>query len=159
VARRRGRARRNRTRDGQRQRGSDVEFSCGGVVVRDGQCVVIVPVRPDGRRITTLPKGHPEEGEDPATAAVREIREETGVHARVVARLGDVVYWYQREGRRIRKTVRFYLCAHEAGEPDPDGVEVRDARWMPLDRAVRELAFPGDRQMAAQALERTTDDH
>lgn len=127
--------------------------------MRDGQCVVIEPVRPDGRRILTLPKGHPEDDEDPATAAIREIREETGVHARVVGRLGDVVYWYQRDGLRIRKTVRFYLCAHQSGEPEPDGVEVQATRWMPLDLAARELAFPGDRQMVAQALERTVDDH
>jgi 8-oxo-dGTP pyrophosphatase MutT (NUDIX family) len=126
-------------------------------VVHDGQCLVIAPVRPDGRTIATLPKGHPEEGEDPPAAAVREIREETGVQARVTARLGEVVYWYQRDGKRIRKTVRMYLCAHVAGDPEPDGHEVTDAYWLPLERALTELAFPGDREMVRKAMARKRD--
>ncbi len=132
------------------------EFSCGGVVVRDGACLVIEPVRPDGKRLWALPKGHPELGEDPPTAALREIREETAVVARVRERLGEVVYWYQRDGKRIRKTVRIYLCDHVEGEPEADGHEVRVARWMPLTEASRALAFPGDRKMASEALARTT---
>jgi 8-oxo-dGTP pyrophosphatase MutT (NUDIX family) len=134
---------------------AEKEFSCGGVVVRDGACLVINPVRPDGRTIATLPKGHPEEGEDPPTAALREIWEETSVTASITARLGEVVYWYQREGKRIRKTVRMYLCAHVEGDPIADGFEVTRAYWMPLDQALRELAFPGDREMVAQAIART----
>lgn len=132
------------------------EFSCGGVVVRDGQCIVIQPVRPDNRRVIALPKGHPELGEDPPTAALREILEETGVTARVRERLGEVVYWYQRDGKRIRKTVRMYLCSHESGEPTPDGDEVSDARWVPLRQAIKELSFPGDRKMVTEALARTS---
>ncbi|MGX6446877.1 NUDIX hydrolase [Patulibacter sp. S7RM1-6] len=134
------------------------EFSCGGVVVRDGACLVINPVRPDGRTIATLPKGHPEEGEDPPTAAIREIWEETSVTAGITARLGDVVYWYQREGKRIRKTVRMYLCSHVEGEPVADGFEVTRAFWMPLEEAVEALAFPGDRRMVAEAIARRSGD-
>jgi 8-oxo-dGTP pyrophosphatase MutT (NUDIX family) len=161
-----GRPGRRRRRGGRGGRGAggpggalppaEKEFSCGGVVVRDGACLVINPVRPDGRTIATLPKGHPEEGEDPPTAALREIWEETSVTASITARLGEVVYWYQREGKRIRKTVRMYLCAHVEGEPIADGFEVTRAYWMPLDQALSELAFPGDREMVAQAIARTS---
>jgi 8-oxo-dGTP pyrophosphatase MutT (NUDIX family) len=151
------RRRRRGARGGRGQGGAppaEREFSCGGVVVRDGACLVINPVRPDGRTIATLPKGHPEEGEDPPTAALREIWEETSVSASITARLGEVVYWYQREGKRIRKTVRMYLCAHVEGEPVADGFEVTRAFWMPLEQARDELAFPGDREMVAQAMAR-----
>ncbi len=153
-------ARRRRRRGGRGGRGqggapaAGREVSCGGVVVRDGTCLVNNPVRPDGRTIATLPKGHPEEGEDPPTAALREIWEETSVSASITARLGEVVYWYQREGKRIRKTVRMYLCAHVEGEPIADGFEVTRAFWMPLEQARDELAFPGDREMVAQAMAR-----
>ena len=155
----RGRRRRRGGRGGRGAGGgapaAEREFSCGGVVVRDGACLVINPVRPDGRTIATLPKGHPEEGEDPPTAALREIWEETSVSASITARLGEVVYWYQREGKRIRKTVRMYLCAHVEGEPIADGFEVTRAFWMPLEQALDELAFPGDREMVAQAIARS----
>ncbi|MDO9410297.1 NUDIX hydrolase [Patulibacter sp.] len=159
----RGRRRRRGGRGGRATAGggppaAEREFSCGGVVVRDGACLVINPVRPDGRTIATLPKGHPEEGEDPPTAALREIWEETSVSASITARLGEVVYWYQREGKRIRKTVRMYLCAHVEGEPIADGFEVTRAYWMPLEQALDELAFPGDREMVAQAIARAERD-
>jgi ADP-ribose pyrophosphatase YjhB (NUDIX family) len=51
------------------------EFSAGGVVVRDGQVVVIVPVKRagDGRTVLGLPKGHPDGDETPEAAAEREI--------------------------------------------------------------------------------------
>src|SRR5689334_22032352 len=90
------------------------EFSAGGVVLDDAdpaRCLVIVPTRraADGSRVLALPKGHPEDGEEAEAAALREVREETGITAEVVAKLGDVNYFYQRGGRRISKVVRFFL--------------------------------------------------
>src|SRR3954454_24750378 len=95
------------------------EFSAGGVVVRGGDCVVIVPTRRarGGARVLALPKGHPEGDESGADAALREIREETGLEARLVDKLGDVRYWYQRDGRRIAKGVSFFLFEHVSGDP------------------------------------------
>jgi 8-oxo-dGTP pyrophosphatase MutT (NUDIX family) len=133
------------------------EFSAGGVVVRDGACVVIVPTRPaaNGSKVLALPKGHPEEGESPVDAALREVREEAGVEARLVEPLGDVRYWYTREGRRIAKVVTFFLLAYVSGEVDDHDVEVERACWMALEDAARELTYAGEREMAARALSRT----
>jgi 8-oxo-dGTP pyrophosphatase MutT (NUDIX family) len=132
------------------------EFSAGGVVVRDRHCIVIVPTRraADGTRVLALPKGHPDGQETPADAALREVREETGVDAEIVEKLGDVRYWYMRGGRRIAKVVSFYLLEYTAGELDDHDHEVEDARWIPLERAARELTYPGERDMAARALSR-----
>ena len=87
------------------------------MVVRDDECVVIVPTRPaaDGSKVLALPKGHPEEGESPVDAALREVREEAGVQARLVEALGDVRYWYTRRGQRIAKVVSFFLLPTSAG--------------------------------------------
>jgi 8-oxo-dGTP pyrophosphatase MutT (NUDIX family) len=132
------------------------EFSAGGVVVRDRDCIVIVPTRrsADGTKVLALPKGHPDGQETPADAALREVREETGVDAELVEKLGDVRYWYMRGGRRIAKVVSFYLLEYTAGELDDHDHEVEDARWLPLERAARELTYPGERDMAARALSR-----
>jgi 8-oxo-dGTP pyrophosphatase MutT (NUDIX family) len=137
--------------------GSQSEFSAGGVVVRDGQCVVIVPTRraADGSKVLALPKGHPDGGESAADAALREVREETGVDATLVAKLGDIRYWYMRGGRRIAKVVSFFLLDYVSGELEDHDQEVEHAEWMALDEAAQRLTYKGERDIAAAALSRT----
>jgi 8-oxo-dGTP pyrophosphatase MutT (NUDIX family) len=136
---------------------SETEFSAGGVVVNDrGEAIVIVPTRraADGSRVLALPKGHPDGDESPEDAALREVREETGVHAEVVSPLRDVRYWYQRGGRRIAKVVSFYLLRYTGGSLDDHDAEVEEARWMPLSEAAEALSYAGEREVAAEALSR-----
>jgi len=126
------------------------ETSYGGVVVREDEVMVIVP---RGRhRVLGLPKGGPMDGETPEETAAREVREETGITARVERRLGQVDYSYRRGGRRIEKTVHFYLCVFEDGDTADHDHEVDDARWIPLREARRRLSYPGERRMIEQAL-------
>ena len=135
---------------------AESEFSAGGVVVRDGRCIVIVPTRraADGSRVLALPKGHPDAGESAPDAARREVREETGVEASLVDKLGDVRYWYMRGGRRIAKVVSFFLLDYVSGELEDHDHEVEHAEWMALEDAARSLTYQGERDMAARALSR-----
>jgi 8-oxo-dGTP pyrophosphatase MutT (NUDIX family) len=136
--------------------GAESEFSAGGVVVRDTRCIVIVPRRraSGGARVLALPKGHPDGGESAADAALREVREETGVEARLTGKLGDIRYWYMRGGRRIAKVVSFFLLDYVSGELSDHDHEVEHAEWMPLAEAARRLTYKGERDMAAAALSR-----
>src|SRR5690242_17281889 len=133
-----------------------VEFSAGGVVVRGREVIVIVPVKRDsrGQRVLGLPKGHPDGDESPEEAATREVAEETGVRAELIDKLGDVSYRYERRGRRITKTVSFYLFEYRSGDVADHDHEIEDARWMPLDEAARTLSYQGEREMVARALSR-----
>jgi 8-oxo-dGTP pyrophosphatase MutT (NUDIX family) len=126
------------------------ETSYGGVVVRGDDVMVIVPR--GRRRVLGLPKGSPVPGETPEQTAAREVREETGITATVRDRLGQVDYSYRRGGRRVGKTVHFYLCEFEAGDTADHDHEVDDALWMPLQEARRQLSFPGERSMIERAL-------
>ena len=116
--------------------------------------MVIVPTRPaaDGSKVLALPKGHLEDGESAADAALREVREEAGVVGRLVDRLGDVRYWYMRDGRRIAKVVSFFLLEYVSGDVADHDREVEHARWLALERAARELTYKGERDMASRAL-------
>src|SRR5215471_8916421 len=119
------------------------EFSAGGVLVRRirGR-PMLAAIRPQGRPagLWALPKGNLDPGERPEETAVREAKEETGVDARLVEKLGDVRYVYTRhDGTRIFKIVSFYLLEAGRGRigdiADEMRVEVAEARWLPLDEA------------------------
>ena len=137
------------------------EFSAGGVLVRvvRGRPMVAA-IRPQGKPKGTwaLPKGSIDPGESPAETAVREVWEETGVHGRLVEKLGDVKYTYtRRDGTRIFKVVSFFVLRAGRGRigeiEERMRVEVAEARWLPLADAPRLLAYGGERQMVAKALD------
>jgi 8-oxo-dGTP pyrophosphatase MutT (NUDIX family) len=136
------------------------EFSAGGVLVRRlrGRWHVAA-IRPGGKPagVWALPKGNIDPGEDAAATAVREVEEETGARGRLVRKLGDVRYVYTWDGERIFKVVSFFLVRYSGGrlgEIDPAfAVEVAEVRWLPLEDAPRLLAYGGERDMAARALD------
>lgn len=132
------------------------EFSAGGVVVRDGRVVTIVPTRrdADGNKVLALPKGHLEPGESIVQGAAREVREETGIEVELVDELGDVRYWYQRAGNRIFKVVTFFLFRAVGGSTEDHDHEVEEVRWLPLPEAAEALSYPGEREMVSRALAR-----
>ena len=138
----------------QRSSATSTEVSAGGVVLRGHDVVVIVPTRrsADGRKVLALPKGHVDPGETPPEAARREVREEAGVDTTLVDELGEVRYWYQREGRKIAKLVTFFLFEYAGGDVADHDAEVEEARWIPLEEALHALTYKGEREMVQRAL-------
>jgi 8-oxo-dGTP pyrophosphatase MutT (NUDIX family) len=137
------------------------EFSAGGVVVRRlrGRWV-LAAIRPGGKPEGTwaLPKGLIAPGEEGEATALREVAEETGVEAAPVEKLGDVRYVYTWAGERVFKVVSFFLFRYRRGRlgdiPPEHAHEVAETRWLPLDEAPKLLAYKGEREMAAKALDR-----
>ena len=128
------------------------EISYGGVVLHDGELLVITP---RGKQVTGFPKGGMNAGESPEQAAEREVREETGIVARVREPLGDVTYWYRRDGRRVHKTVHFFLCDYVSGSTRDHDHEVDEARWIPLAEARTALSYPGERALIVSLLSKS----
>jgi 8-oxo-dGTP pyrophosphatase MutT (NUDIX family) len=136
------------------------ELSAGGVIVRRlrGRWW-LAAIRPQGKPegVWALPKGLIDPGEGAAATAVREVAEETGLDGRLEGKLGDVRYVYTRRGgERVFKVVSFFLLRYRRGRigelPPGMGVEVAEARWLPLDDAPRLLAYRGERDMAEAAI-------
>ena len=128
---------------------TELETSYGGVVLKGDELLVITPA---GKRVTGLPKGGMEQGETPEEVAAREVREETGVVANVLKPLGDVRYTYRRGGRKVRKTVHFFLCEYVRGSTADHDHEVENARWIALSSARDALSYPGERALIERLL-------
>ena len=121
---------------------------------------MLAAIRPAGKPEGTwaLPKGLIGPGERAELTALREVREETGVEATPVEKLGDIRYVYTWAGERVFKVVSFFLFRYRSGRlgdiPPEHAHEVAEVRWLPLEEAPRLLAYKGEREMAAKALER-----
>jgi 8-oxo-dGTP pyrophosphatase MutT (NUDIX family) len=133
------------------------EVSAGGVVYRrgdDGIEVVLASRRTRrGQLAWGLAKGGIERGETKEVAAIREVREETGMTAEIEADLGDTKYMYVWDDIRIRKTVHFFLMRHTGGNVDDRDDEMEEIRWFPLERAIKRAAYRGERDMLVKASE------
>jgi len=112
------------------------------------------------KMLLALPKGLIDPGEKAQQAAVREVFEETGLKARVIAKLGDTKYAYVRtwgDQERVFKVVSFYLLRYESGQIDAIDpkmrIEVKRAVWIPLEEGVKRLAYKGEKEMVRKAQE------
>ena len=101
-----------------------------------------------GRMVWSFPKGHIERGETAEQAAVREVREETGISGRVVVPLGTIDFWFMHEGTRIHKTVHHFLMDFLGGELSDADQEVDSVRWAPLDDLPTLLGYPDEQALA-----------
>jgi 8-oxo-(d)GTP phosphatase len=118
--------------------------AAGGVLWRpaaDGIEVCVVH-RPQ-RRDWSVPKGKLEGDEHPLVAAVREVREETGVRGRPQLRLPDVSYVLP-DG--VPKTVDFWLMRAADGPAAAiaDAGEVDELAWLTPSAAAARLDYPDD---------------
>src|SRR5262249_4241866 len=143
------------------------EISSGGVVVRPGSnawdVAVIEPQQENAgktsdktgkKQVLALPKGLVDSGESPEATALREVFEETGVRAEIIAKLKDIKYVYVRtwsDNQRVFKIVSFYLLRYIAGTindiSEEMRVEVRRAFWIPLIGAETKLSYRGEKEV------------
>jgi 8-oxo-dGTP pyrophosphatase MutT (NUDIX family) len=133
------------------------QVSAGGVVFRNTGSdiqVVIVKVVPEQR--WQLPKGIVDEGETLEEAALREVREESGMTAEIVAPLETIEYWFTADWdgtrRRIHKFVHFFLMRYKAGDGSDHDHEVDEVRWAAADDAFRTLNFSSERDLIRKAV-------
>lgn len=115
--------------------------SAGGVVVRErsgGREVALIRTRSlKGDEVWGLPKGLVEPAETPREAAVREVREETGLEAEIADELTPLTYWFAWAPERVRyrKTVHLFLMHSTGGRIEDHDHEVEEVRFVPLEQA------------------------
>jgi 8-oxo-dGTP pyrophosphatase MutT (NUDIX family) len=139
---------------GSERRKTRNEHSSGGVVIAvhaGVPHVALIATRNKTR--WGLPKGAVSEGETSEAAALREVREETGIEARIVRRLDTIEYHFRAGDTLIQKTVDFYLMDYVAGELEPQLSEVDDVQWVELSSSLQRASFESERKLLAAALQ------
>ncbi|HZK10572.1 MAG TPA: NUDIX domain-containing protein [Clostridia bacterium] len=90
-------------------------ISAGGVVISESKVLLLQNTK--GKWV--LPKGHVEENESLRRAAVREVKEESGVEAKIQKKLGWVEYSFYHQGRSQNKKVLWFKMQKVGGTPEP----------------------------------------
>ena len=146
------------SRSDTRRRKSRREVCAGGVVYRAPAGHIEVALAEERDRLTGAPntrlaKGHVDPGESPQAAALREVREEIGVVAQIVAPLGSVKYTF-REGRfDVSKEVHFYLMQLTSERFHPLDGEMERMYWCAIDAAIGRLTFDTERRVMERGKE------
>jgi 8-oxo-dGTP pyrophosphatase MutT (NUDIX family) len=129
------------------------ETSAGGVVFRKEGAEALYLLIRDSYQNWGFPKGHLEEGEQPAAAALREVGEETGLARLELRAIVETIDWHFRfRGRLIHKTCHFYLMEAADSKTKPQRAEgITACRWARYDDAARLLSYANARAVLAHA--------
>jgi 8-oxo-dGTP pyrophosphatase MutT (NUDIX family) len=129
------------------------ETSAGGVVYRvDGGIPLFLLIR-DSYANWGFPKGHLEAGERAEDAALREVREETGLTTLELRGAIDTIDWYFRfRGRLIHKACHFYLMETTQSETAPQSAEgITACQWMGFGGAHEAISYANAREVLRRA--------
>lgn len=134
------------------------EVSAGGIVVKNleqkrsaQEIALIGKYDKKGRLVWTLPKGHREAKETLSQTALREIKEETGLGGKIIAKLGMIKYSFIAENTKINKDVHHFLVQYTTGTLNDEDPEVAEVIWIPLMEAYQKLVFEDEVKLLRQA--------
>ncbi|MCJ7804191.1 NUDIX domain-containing protein, partial [Patescibacteria group bacterium] len=128
------------------------EFSAGGIVFRsEPEGILWLVVKPTGNERWRLPKGEIEKGESSVAAAKREVREEAGVEAEVLGKIGDEKFFFVWDKQKILKTVVFYLMKYTQEASQGFNFETEAIDWLKFKEAKKRLAFEKEIDLLGKA--------
>ncbi len=128
------------------------EFSAGGIVFNKKGKVLVT--QHSQNKHWSFPKGllgdHPEQTME--ESALREVKEEGGIEAEIVGKVGYNKYVYILNGEKIFKVVTYFLMKYLSGSPEDHDWEVSEAGWYSPEDALKQLTFSQDKELFKKAL-------
>jgi 8-oxo-dGTP pyrophosphatase MutT (NUDIX family) len=131
------------------------ETSAGGVVYRLHEGGALFLLIRDSYQNWGFPKGHLESGERAEDAAMREVREETGIDDLALRGRIETIDWYFRfRGQLIHKVCHFYLMETSQATTNPQHAEgITACRWVAYDDARSAISYANARKVLGRAYE------
>lgn len=130
-------------------------FSAGGIVFNQQGQVLLT--QNSSNKYWGFPKGtiNLEKKESMKAAATREVKEEGGVEAEIIDKIGDTKYIFTQPETKEKffKIVSYYAMKYISGDPKDHDWEVSEAGWFEPEEALKKLSFSGDKEMLKKALE------
>lgn len=131
------------------------EFSAGGIVLRQAQdgTVEVLITKHSQNKHWSFPKGLIDPGQTTEEAALREVKEEGGIEAEILDKVGYSKYVYAFNGEKIFKIVTYFLMRYVSGDPCNHDWEVEEAGWYEPENALKQLTFSQDKELLKKAIE------
>jgi len=140
------------------------EFSAGGVVIRrrttqnntqtNAEAIEVLVAYNGLYKAWVFPKGHIgdiKKGESKEEAAIREVKEETGVEAVIRSPLRPITYYFRIGKETIRKTVHFFLMEFVSGDTENHDYEMEEVRFVTIEKAMKMLKFKDEKEVLEEA--------
>lgn len=132
------------------------QISAGGVIFRlSGGAIEVALISVKGGKVWGLPKGLNEEGENLARTAHREVREETGLDGKILAKIGHIEYFFTLKDeagtRRFFKIVYFFLMEYTGGSVEEHDEEVDECRWFNINEAIKLMKYDDEKDILKKA--------
>lgn len=126
------------------------EFSAGGIVFNKEGLVLLTQ---NSKGYWQFPKGHLDKDETTKQAALREVKEEGGVEAEIIKKIGVSKYIFSFEKEKIFKIVTLFMMKYISGDPKDHDFEVTEAKWVDPEAALNMLTFKTDKSLLEKAIE------
>lgn len=126
--------------------------SCGGVVIFRGKILVLYKNMHNRYEGWVLPKGTVEEGESHEETALREVKEESGVDARILKYIGSSKYTFSVPDDLVNKEVHWYLMMADSYDSIPQKEEFfMDSGYYKFHEAYHLLKFQNEKNILEKA--------
>lgn len=138
-----------------RKKGEVTEITAGGIVFNGDKVLVLKNLK----GVWVFPKGHVELGESHEQAALREVLEESGLHALIVGRAGmSSFHFYSYMDRAVHRKIVYWFEMETADTQITVNRELRMGEFFEAGDAVRMLSFANDIANLKAILERRAND-